>query len=251
MPGKGTPRGIEKNFLQMSRLGTCWQCFLKIPATGLYARWWRKRKTTAWSWRRAGWDMSMSTGTKRRSCGRILRARKALDLLPAVRMCATSHAMSNFSVPTCPVRLAFVREGARSLYAGQLEPATAFSAGIDLRACLDEDGVRIPAGGRFCVPAGISVQPCEAGFAGFLYSRSGLGAREGLTVAQGVGVIDPDYTGEILVMLLNTSGEERILKRGERMAQLVFQPFVRPVWQEVESLSATERGAGGFGHTGR
>ena len=122
--------------------------------------------------------------------------------------------MSNFSVPTCPVRLAFVREGARSLYAGQLEPATAFSAGI-------------------------------------LYSRSGLGAREGLTVAQGVGVIDPDYTGEILVMLLNTSGEERILKRGERMAQLVFQPFVRPVWQEVESLSATERGAGGFGHTGR
>ena len=148
----------------------------------------------------------MSTGTKRRSCGRILRARKALRLLPAVRMCATSHAMSNFSVPTCPVRLAFVREGARSLYAGQLEPATAFSAGIDLRACLDEDCVRIPAGGRFCVPAGISVQPCEAGFAGFLYSRSGLGAREGLTVAQGVGVIDPDYTGEILVMLLNTSG---------------------------------------------
>ena len=70
----------------------------------------------------------MSTGTKRRSCGRILRARKALGLLPAVRMCATSHAMSNFSVPTCPVRLAFVREGARSLYAGQLEPATAFSA---------------------------------------------------------------------------------------------------------------------------
>ena len=149
--------------------------------------------------------------------------------------------MSTLSVPACPVRLAFVREGARSLYAGRLEPATAFSAGIDLRACLDED----------CVRAGISVQPCEAGFAGFLYSRSGLGAREGLTVAQGVGVIDPDYTGEILVMLLNTSGEERVLRRGERMAQLVFQPFVRPVWQEVESLSATERGAGGFGHTGR
>ena len=81
--------------------------------------------------------------------------------------------MSTLSVPACPVRLAFVREGARSLYAGRLEPATAFSAGIDLRACLDEDCVRIPAGGRFCVPAGISVQPCEAGFAGFLYSRTG------------------------------------------------------------------------------
>ena len=193
----------------------------------------------------------MSGGTTPLSRGRTLRARTALDLLPVAPMCATSHAMSNVSVPVCPVRLAFVREGARSLYAGQPEPATAFSAGIDLRACLDEECVRIPAGGRFCVPSGISVQPCEPGFAGFLYSRSGLGAREGLTVAQGVGVIDPDYTGEILVMLLNTSGEERTLKRGERMAQLVFQPFVRPVWQEVESLSVTERGAGGFGHTGR
>ena len=77
------------------------------------------------------------------------------------------------------------------------------------------------------------------------------GARDGLTVAQGVGVIDPDYTGEILVMLLNTSGEERRLKRGERMAQLIFQPYVRPVWQEVPELAATRRGAGGFGHTGR
>lgn len=159
--------------------------------------------------------------------------------------------MSDFSVPTCPVRVAFVRAEARSLYAGHLEPATALSAGIDLRACLDEDSVRIPAGGRFCVPTGLSVQPCAPGHAGFLYSRSGLGARDGLTVAQGVGVIDPDYTGEILVMLLNTSGEERVLRRGERMAQLVFQPFVHPVWQEVESLSATDRGAGGFGHTGR
>ena len=85
--------------------------------------------------------------------------------------------------------------------------------------------------------------------AGFLYSRSGLGARDGLTVAQGVGVIDPDYTGEILVMLLNTSAEERRIRRGERVAQLVFQPFVMPAWQEG-SLSATERGEGGFGHTG-
>ena len=89
------------------------------------------------------------------------------------------------------------------------------------------------------------------GYAGFVYPRSGLSSKRGLAPANKVGVIDPDYTGEILVMLLNTSGEERILKRGERMAQLVFQPFVRPVWQEVESLSATERGAGGFGSTGR
>ena len=101
------------------------------------------------------------------------------------------------------------------------------------------------------MPTGISVQPECAELAGFLYSRSGLGAREGLTVAQGVGLIDPDYTGEILVMLLNTSGEERVLRHGERMAQLVFQPVVRPDWDVVERLEDTERGSGGFGHTGR
>lgn len=115
----------------------------------------------------------------------------------------------------------------------------------------DAPEAHIAPGARLCVPTGLSVQPQQPGLAGFVYSRSGLGARDGLTVAQGVGVIDPDYTGEILVMLLNTSGEERRLKRGERMAQLIFQPYVRPVWQEVPELAATRRGAGGFGHTGR
>lgn len=149
------------------------------------------------------------------------------------------------------VRLAFVRPEAKDLYAGVLQPATRLSAGLDLRACLDAPEIRIAPGERFCVPTGISVQPECPGLAGFLYSRSGLGAREGLTVAQGVGLIDPDYTGEILVMLLNTSGEERVLRHGERMAQLVFQPVVRPDWEVVERLDATERGSGGFGHTGR
>ena len=95
------------------------------------------------------------------------------------------------------------------------------------------------------------MQPRAAGIAGFVYSRSGLGARDGITVAQGVGIIDPDYTGEILVFLLNTSGQERRIQNGERVAQLIFQPFVRPRWREVTELSATERGSGGFGHTGR
>ena len=149
------------------------------------------------------------------------------------------------------VRLAFVRPEARELYAGALQQATRLSAGLDLRACLDAPEVRIAPCERICVPTGISVQPECAGLAGFLYSRSGLGAREGLTVAQGVGLIDPDYTGEILVMLLNTSGEERVLRHGERMAQLVFQPVVRPDWDVVERLEDTERGSGGFGHTGR
>ncbi len=153
------------------------------------------------------------------------------------------------------VHMAFVRPGARELYVhGQKDfpaPATALSAGFDLRACLDGPEARIAPGARLAVPTGLSVQPRLPGIAGFVYSRSGLGARDGLTVAQGVGVIDPDYTGEILVVLLNTSGEERRLARGERMAQLIFQPFVRPAWQEVPQLAATGRGAGGFGHTGR
>lgn len=154
-----------------------------------------------------------------------------------------------------PVHVAFVRPGARELYAreGQdfLAPATALSAGFDLRACLDAPEARIAPGARLCVPTGLGVQPQQPGLAGFVYSRSGLGAREGLVVAQGVGVIDPDYTGEILVVLLNTSGEERRLTRGERMAQLIFQPCIRPLWHEVTELAATGRGAGGFGHTGR
>ncbi|MDO5484247.1 MAG: dUTP diphosphatase [Desulfovibrionaceae bacterium] len=159
------------------------------------------------------------------------------------------------TAPTVPVHLAFVRPGARALYAqGQkdfLTPATALSAGFDLRACLEEESVSIAPGARFCVPVGISVQPQVPGLAGFVYSRSGLGAREGLTVAQGVGVIDPDYTGEILVMLLNTADQVRHITRGERVAQLVFQPYARPLWQEVPELASTQRGAGGFGHTGR
>ena len=154
-----------------------------------------------------------------------------------------------------PVDIAFVRAGARALYAqGQedfLAPATSQSAGMDLRACLDAPEALIPAGGRLKVGTGVSVQPRTAGIAGFVYSRSGLGARDGITVAQGVGVIDPDYTGEILVFLLNTSGQERRVHNGERVAQLIFQSFVRPRWREVTELSATERGSGGFGHTGR
>ena len=89
------------------------------------------------------------------------------------------------------------------------------------------------------------------GIAGFVYSRSGLGAMQGLTVAQGVGVIDPDYRGEITVVLLNTSGEERRLRRGDRIAQLVFQPALQVELEECETLGATGRGSGGFGHTGK
>lgn len=166
------------------------------------------------------------------------------------------HENSSLMANGLAVRIAYTRPGARELYAGLPAPATAHSAGIDLCACLDDPelavaGAHIPAGGRLAVPTGLSVQPALPGWAGFVYSRSGLGARDGLTVAQGVGLIDPDYTGEICVYLLNTSGKERRVRHGERVAQLVFQPYARPAWEEVAALSPTGRGAGGFGHTGR
>jgi len=150
-------------------------------------------------------------------------------------------------------RICYLRPAARALYEaeGGLAYATPHSAGLDLRACFEDEEIVIPAGSRAKVPSGIAVEPPAPGVAGFVYSRSGLGAVHGLTVAQGVGVIDPDYRGEILVFLFNASGEERRLRRGERMAQLVFQPIIRAELEVAEKLGETERGAGAFGHTGR
>ena len=98
---------------------------------------------------------------------------------------------------------------------------------------------------------GIAISIQQPGVAGFIYSRSGLGAKHGLTVAQGVGVIDPDYRGEIIVWLLNTAQEPRTVSRHERIAQLVLAPIVRPIVTPVDDLDDTSRGDGGFGHTGK
>lgn len=151
------------------------------------------------------------------------------------------------------VRICYLRN-AETLYGAQgLCYATAGSVGMDLRACpeLDLPSLSVPPGGRIAIPTGVAVQPMLSDMAGFVYSRSGLGAVQGLTVAQGVGVIDPDYRGEIVVVLLNTSGEPRLVQRGDRIAQLVFQPIFRARLQPVPALEATERGVGGFGHTGK
>lgn len=151
-------------------------------------------------------------------------------------------------------RIQYLRD-ARNVYtangADGLRYATPGSVGLDLRACIDAEEAEIPAGGRLPIPTGIAVEPLTPGIAGFVYSRSGLGAVQGLTVAQGVGVIDPDYRGEITVVLLNTSGEPRRLRRGDRIAQLVFQPAFQVELEESDSLGQTGRGSGGFGHTGK
>ncbi|MDQ7834472.1 MAG: dUTP diphosphatase [Humidesulfovibrio sp.] len=129
--------------------------------------------------------------------------------------------------------------------------ATDHSAGLDLRACIDAERLDIPAGGRAAIPVGVAIEICEPGVAGFIFSRSGLGTKEGLTVSQGVGVIDPDYRGQLIVSLLNTSGQARSVERGQRIAQLVFLPCYTARLIAAEELGATERGAGGFGHTGK
>ena len=153
--------------------------------------------------------------------------------------------------PVLEVGIAFTSDEAKALYREGLCAATSRSAGTDLRAVLAGEALEIAPGERATIPTGVRVQPRTPGYASFLYSRSGLGARDGLTVAQGVGVLDPDYTGEILVVLLNTSKDVRRISRGERIAQLIFQPYARPCYALVEDLQATERGAGGFGHSGR
>ena len=151
------------------------------------------------------------------------------------------------------VRLKFFRNAAALYNQGGLFSATSGSAGFDLRADIGAElgeSVSIAPGERFMFRTGIAIETPDQGIAGFVYSRSGLGAVAGLAVAQGVGVIDPDYRGEIKVPLLNTGSDTNTVKRGDRIAQLVFQPFYRASFMPVKELGQTERGDGGFGHTG-
>ena len=148
------------------------------------------------------------------------------------------------------VYILYLRD-AEAVYGGGIAYATPDSAGMDLRACFEEESLTIAPGARAPVPSGICIEPRVPGVAGFIYSRSGLGAVKGLTVAQGVGVIDADYRGELVVWLLNTSEVPLTVARGDRVAQLVFQPVRRLEPKPAASLSDTERGSGGFGHTGR
>lgn len=125
------------------------------------------------------------------------------------------------------------------------------AAGCDLYANLNAEGgkLTIMPGAKYFVRTGIAMEiPC--GYAGFLYARSGLACKRGLRPANCVGVIDSDYRGEIVVTLYNDSSEVQTINHGERIAQLILAPYLRPTFVEVDELNNTERGAGGFGHTG-
>ena len=129
------------------------------------------------------------------------------------------------------------------------EYATPGSAGMDLKANIDEPFVLKPLE-RQIVPTGLFIALPD-GYSADIQPRSGLAAKYGVTVANSPGLCDPDYRGEIKVILINLSNENFVVNPGERIAQLVIQKKKKIEWNEVATLDKTERGEGGFGHTGK
>ena len=127
--------------------------------------------------------------------------------------------------------------------------ATEGAAGMDLSACIDEDIVLAPMQ-RVLVPTGIAIKLPSSEYGAFLFARSGLATKKGITLANCVGVVDSDYTGEIKVGLINLGNEDFVVKNGERIAQMVIMPVATARFIVVDELDKTERGAGGFGSTG-
>ena len=123
------------------------------------------------------------------------------------------------------------------------------AAGFDLYACVSHF-VCIEPHTTEKIPTGLSIQPPE-GYFGAIYARSGLATKEGLRPANCVGCCDEDYTGEYIVALHNDTDVERYVTSNERIAQLVFQPYIKTNFVEVEKLDDTNRGSGGFGSTGK
>lgn len=129
------------------------------------------------------------------------------------------------------------------------EYATAGSAGMDLSACIAE-GITIKPGEIAKVNTGIAIQIPHSGIGGFVFPRSGLSSKHGISLANCVGVIDSDYTGEIICPVINHSTKEYTIKPGDRIAQIVFMPVLQVRLQETDRLEDTDRGTGGFGSTG-
>ena len=128
--------------------------------------------------------------------------------------------------------------------------ATAGAACMDLCACLDE-AVTLQAGERRLIPTGIAIALPSADYVALVFARSGLGIRQGVCLSNGVGVIDSDYRGEIGVGLVNLGQSEYTVRPGDRIAQLMVTSVVQPTVVRVSELDDTDRGAGGFGSTGR
>ena len=139
----------------------------------------------------------------------------------------------------------------KNLREGAILPTfgSAQAAGADLDACLERD-VTIAPGETAFIPTGLAME-LPRGYAGLIYARSGLACKRGLAPANKVGVVDSDYRGEFIVALHNHGSQPQTISTGERIAQLVVTPVLIPEYIEVETLSDTQRGAGGFGSTGK
>ncbi|WP_296204847.1 dUTP diphosphatase [Psychrobacter sp. UBA3962] len=129
--------------------------------------------------------------------------------------------------------------------------ATDGSAGIDLRACIDES-ITIKAGETQLVGTGMAIYIADPNYAGIILPRSGLGHKHGIVLGNLVGLIDADYQGELMVSIWNRSETDFVLNPAERMAQYMVVPVMRPEFEIVEEFNElSARGAGGFGHSGR
>lgn len=127
--------------------------------------------------------------------------------------------------------------------------ATDGSAGLDLRACLD-DTLELAPGASELIPTGIALNIEDPELAAVILPRSGLGHKHGIVLGNLVGLIDSDYQGEVFISCWNRGGGAFTIQPGDRVAQLVFVPVVRAAFDIVDDFTASQRGAGGFGHTG-
>ena len=127
--------------------------------------------------------------------------------------------------------------------------ATPGSSGMDLRAVVTKP-ITLPPGGTELIPCGFKIA-IPGGFEGQVRPRSGLAIKHGIGILNAPGTIDADYRGEVKVILTNFGRAPFVVNRGDRIAQMVVAPVIRAVWVETNELGETERGPGGFGHTGR
>ena len=128
--------------------------------------------------------------------------------------------------------------------------ATDGAAGLDLRACIDEQ-LQIEPGETRLIPTGIAIHIDDPGLAAVLLPRSGLGHKHGIVLGNLVGLIDSDYQGQIFVSCWNRGHEHFTIEPGDRIAQMVFVPVAQVEFEVVEDFALSNRGAGGFGHSGR
>ena len=130
------------------------------------------------------------------------------------------------------------------------EYATPGSAAVDVRAALEGGEVIINPGERAMIPTGLAISTGRDDVVAIMAGRSGLGAKHGVTLANGIGVIDSDYRGELRATLINNGSEPFKISDGDRIAQLMFMPVMQAAFLPVDELDETERGEGGFGSTG-